>query len=544
LFLSWALVATVAWASAQSAVVRTGALLVAAAGAIGVVTEIVFVWDRMNTIFKYYFQMWLLLGCGASLLACAAVQNAKHRWKLVMPLAAVMTAAALTSLTAVIGYVRSPHAISRTPTLDGMAYLETASPSELAAYEWVNREVAGIPVMLEAHGPPYQAFSRVSMNTGLPTFLGWEYHLFQQGRSRDDIAARARAVREVYTSEDPDRVAALLQGNHIDFIFVGPLEQETYGGGILERLAKSSVVEPVFKSGTVTIFASLGRANTVKTWIEKTPPPLPLLDPLGPLREPRGIALAPDGTIVVADFGNRRIQRLGPDTKPLGAFGVVGEGPGQFRDPSGIAVDADGRIWVADTWNHRIQALTSAGRQVAEWHAGLYGPRGLALAANGVVYLTDTGNRRLLKFAPDGTFTIVADRSLLDNPVGVATDRDGAIYVADVAHQRILVLSPTGEVLREWAIDGWQPGARMEPYLAIGPDDVVWVTDPPNHRVLLFTREGAPLGTAVPDSPLTLPLGIAVVDRATALVTDAARDAIVRVKRTDETESPVRRRPR
>jgi hypothetical protein len=73
---------------------------------------------------------------------------------------------------------------------------------------------------------------------------------------------------------------------------------------------------------------------------------------------------------------------------------------------------------------------------------------------------------------------------------------------------------------------------------------VVWVTDPPNHRVLLFTREGAPLGTAVPDSPLTLPLGIAVVDRATALVTDAARDAIVRVKRTDETESPVRRRPR
>ena len=492
LFLSWAFVAAVAWASAQSAAVRTGALLVAAAGAIGAATEIVFVWDRMNTVFKYYLQMWLLLGCGGTLLVWAAVQDAKHRWKHVMPLAAVVTAAVLTSVTAVIGYVRSPRAISRTPTLDGMAYLETANPSELAAYEWVHREIAGIPVMLEAHGPPYQAFSRVSMNTGLPTFLGWEYHLFQQGRSRDDIVARARVVREIYTSEDSDRVAALLQDNHIDFIFVGPLEQETYGAGIVERFAKSSVVEPVFKSGTVTIFASLGRASTVKTWIEKTPPPLPLLDPLSPLREPRGIALAPDGTIVVADFGNRRIQRLGRDTKPLGAFGVVGEGPGQFRDPSGIAVGADGRIWVADTWNHRIQALTPDGRQVAEWHAGLYGPRGLALAANGVVYLTDTGNSRLLKFAPDGTFAVVADRSLLDNPVGVATDRRGEIYVADVVHRRILVLASTGEVLREWAIDGWQPGARMEPYLAIGPDDVVWVTDPPNHRVLLFTREGAP----------------------------------------------------
>jgi len=532
-FAAWALVAGVAWASARSAIVRTGALLVAATAAVGAGTELVFVWDRMNTVFKYFLQMWLLLGCGSALLAWSALERARHRWRLALPITAVVAAALFTSVTAVIGYVGSPHAVSPTPTLDGLAYLQTASPSERAAYEWVNREITGIPVMLEAHGASYQAFSRVSMNTGLPTLLGWEYHLFQQGRSRDEIDARARDVREIYQSTDPERIDALLRSYRIDYIFVGRLERQTYGSTVADRLADSGLVEPVFTSGDVTIFALPGRVNTAKTWIEKAPPPPAVLDAASPLREPRGIAVAPDGVIAIADFGNRRVQRLGNDLQPVGTFGVEGDGPAQFRDPSGIAIGTDGRIWIADTWNHRVQAFTADGRQVAEWHGGFYGPRGIALGPGGVVYLTDTGNRRVLRFALDGTFTVIADRSLLDNPIGIAANRHGEVYVADVGHRRIVVLSSNGELLREWPVEGWQPGSRLEPFVAIGPDDVVWVTDPPNHRVLLFTREGRPLGVAVSEAPLDLPLGIAILDQATAVVTDAAANAVIRVKRTD-----------
>jgi len=131
-------------------------------------------------------------------------------------------------VTGLAGYVSEPRASSRVPTLDGTDYLETASPSELAAYQWLNREVAGIPVVLEAHGPPYQAFSRVSMNTGLPTVLGWEYHMFQQGRSQPEINARAADVRELYETTDTERTEHLLRKYHVDFIFVGPLERRTY----------------------------------------------------------------------------------------------------------------------------------------------------------------------------------------------------------------------------------------------------------------------------------------------------------------------------
>jgi hypothetical protein len=532
-FLGCAVVAAIAWASTDSAPVRTGALLVAAAGAIGATTEVVFVWDRMNTVFKYYLQMWLLLGCGGAVLAWSALRGARHRTALVLPLAAVVAGGLFTSVTGAIGHVRQPRAESPVPSLDGLAHLERTSPAELAAYRWSAREIPGIPVMVEAQGPSYQAFSRVSMNTGLPTVLGWEYHQFQQGRSREAIDARARDVREIYTSADAARVAALLQRYHVDFVFVGPLEQRTYGAAVTERLASSALVEPVFKSGPVTIFARPGRATSVKTWLEKAAPAPPTIDPLSPLREPRGIAVARDGTMVVADFGNRRIQRLGADAKPIGAFGTVGEGPAQFRDPAGVAVAADGTVWVADTWNHRIQAFTPEGRQVMEWTGGLYGPRGIALGKDGVVFLTDSGNGRVLAVSPDGTSRTVAGRDLLEHPVGIAVDRDGEVYVADSGHRRIVVLAPDGRVIRAWAIEGWQPGSRMEPYVSIGPDDAVWVTDPPNGRVLLFSREGEALGTAVAEAPLALPLGIAVTDGSSAVVTDAAKNAVVRVTRPD-----------
>jgi hypothetical protein len=531
LFLGWAFIGGAAWTAAGNAAVRTAALLVAAAGCIGAATETVFVWDRMNTVFKYYLQMWLLLGCGSAILVWSAVQGSRRRWTAAIPVAAVAAAGLFTSVTGVIGYVKTPHAASPILTLDGLAYLHAANPSELAAFAWVNREIVGIPVMLEAHGPSYQAFSRVSMNTGLPTLVGWQYHLFQQGRSREEIEMRARDVREIYQTADAVRLEALLRNYRIDFIFVGSLERATYGAGIVERFERSALVEPVFRSGTVTIFAVPGRVNTVKTWIEKaTPPPVPI-DPASPLREPRGLAVAPDGTILIADFGNRRVQRIGRDKVPIAAFGVAGDGPVQFRDPAGIAVGADGRIWVADTWNHRIQALTPDGRQVREWHGALYGPRGIALGPGGVVYLTDTGNKRLLRFASDGTFDVVGAKGLLDNPVGVAVGGRGEIYVADAGHRRIVVLSPAGQVLREWPIDGWQNSSRMEPYIAVGPDGVLWVTDPPNGRVLLFTRDGESLGIAVPESPLRLPLGVAVIDQSTAVVTDAVTNAVVSVSR-------------
>lgn len=241
--------------------------------------------------------------------------------------------------------------------------------------------------------------------------------------------------------------------------------------------------------------------------------------------------MAPDGTFYIADFGNRRIQHLDKELEPLGSFGSDGDGPGEFRDPCGIAVATDGSVYVADTWNHRVQKFTPEGRYLLEWHAEFYGPRGIAVARDGSVLVTDTGNHRVVRFTPEGQSSVLIDRNNLDSPIGIAISGKGDIYVADASRHRVAVFSPEGEPLREWTIDGWNPGALIEPYLATGPDDAVWVTDPSGKRVLLYDRDGKPLGTALPQARLDVPIGITVVDRWKAAVSDAGDNSVVMVHR-------------
>ena len=188
-------------------------------------------------------------------------------------------------------------------------------------------------------------------------------------------------------------------------------------------------------------------------------------------------------------------------------------------------------ILVADTWNHRIQRLTRGGDMLAEWRADLYGPRGITRASDGSIYVTDTGNHRVMRFTAGGTATEVVPRGTLDNPVGIAIAANGEIFVADVGHSRIAVFSPAGALIHSWAVEGWKVAPYHEPQLALAADGVLWVTDPPHARILLFDRSGRLLGTAEPAAPLGTPTGIALVDQATAMVSDAGKNRLITVKR-------------
>jgi hypothetical protein len=76
LFAAIAVIGCAVWFVDEEPLVRTAALLIASAAGLGVVTESIFVWDRMNTIFKLYLQMWLLMACGTTLLVWEIVATA------------------------------------------------------------------------------------------------------------------------------------------------------------------------------------------------------------------------------------------------------------------------------------------------------------------------------------------------------------------------------------------------------------------------------------------------------------------------------------
>ena len=65
------------------------------------------------------------------------------------------------------------------------------------------------------------------------------------------------------------------------------------------------------------------------------------------------------GTIYVADFYNNRVQVFGPDGTFLSAFGEAGDGPGHFDKAIAVAVADDGTVFIADFGNNRVQKWRS-----------------------------------------------------------------------------------------------------------------------------------------------------------------------------------------
>ncbi len=276
----------------------------------------------------------------------------------------------------------------------------------------------------------------------------------------------------------------------------------------------------------------------------------------GQFEAPLSIAFASDGSMYVADSRNHRIQLLSPEGDVLNTWGsfanILEESApsGTFNEPWGIAVGPDGSVYVADTWNHRIQKFTSDGTFITMWGtfgAGatpqeLWGPRDVAVDTEGRVFVADTGNKRILLFNEDGSFLSQISSGgfgpgELDEPVGIAIGTDSTLYVADTWNQRVQVFKEfetnAFAFEREWPVDGWF-GMSLEnkPYLDLGPQEEVCVTEPEGYRVLCFDNWGVFIfgwgsyGTG--SGQFDLPTGITIDDEGYAWISDSRNNRIMR----------------
>ncbi len=224
---------------------------------------------------------------------------------------------------------------------------------------------------------------------------------------------------------------------------------------------------------------------------------------------PRAIAVAPDGSLYVADSRNHRIQHLSAEGEVLHVWGGPGSEPGQFNEPWGVAVSPDGHyVYVSDTWNHRIQQFTASGRFLRAWGffgtgelpQAFYGPRGIAVDSRGRVYVADTGNKRIVIFDAVGRYLAQIGGpgfapGEFDEPVGVAVDAAGLVYVTDTWNRRLQVFVPDGSggfyVTAAWPVAGWY-GQSLEnkPFVAVGADGRIYLTDPEACRVIELDDAG------------------------------------------------------
>jgi uncharacterized protein (TIGR03663 family) len=238
-------------------------------------------------------------------------------------------------------------------------------------------------------------------------------------------------------------------------------------------------------------------------------------DGIALFNEPRDIAVASDGSLFIADSKNHRIVHIkdGEVVNTWGEFSLLVDDitpTGTFNEPWGIAISPDGRyVYVADTWNHRIQKFSSSGEFITAWGLfgqtddpfAFWGPRDVAIDPEGNVYVSNTGNKRIHVFTQNGDFLrqfggVGYAPGQFDEPVGIAIDPvSGMVFIADTWNQRVQSFSQsgTGKDIPEssWDISGWYgQSLNNKPYLAIGPDGNLHLTDPDASRVLVFSQAG------------------------------------------------------
>ncbi len=110
-----------------------------------------------------------------------------------------------------------------------------------------------------------------------------------------------------------------------------------------------------------------------------------------PFHYPTNVALAADGSLYISDgYGNARVHKFSSDGRHLMSWGEAGAGPGQFHIPHGIAVGPDGTVVVADRENSRLQFFSPDGQFLREW-SEIARPCQVAIDAQGVFYVAELG---------------------------------------------------------------------------------------------------------------------------------------------------------
>ena len=254
---------------------------------------------------------------------------------------------------------------------------------------------------------------------------------------------------------------------------------------------------------------------------------------------PGDIAIGPDGSVFIVEHGSRRVRRVGPDgiittvagNGTSGSVAPLGDGgpatAAKVARPRAVAVAPDGTLFIADGF-YRIRRVGTDGiitsivgnAAVGQGFSGDGGPAseaqiddpfGLDVGPDGSLYIADTGNRRIRRISPDGIITTVAGKGFVVDALGdgeqatestigvhgIEVQPDGSIFFTSPEWQSVRYIGPDGVLTTIAGVGefGAQPGfggdggparaAKLSiPFdIAMAPDGSLFIADNQNFRV-------------------------------------------------------------
>jgi YYY domain-containing protein len=214
---------------------------------------------RANTMFKLVFQAFIMLGISSAYiivrtLTLTELSNLSAVKRLLHLLFIIMTMA-LVYLVLIYPYlaVKAYYGdFKNYQGLNGVTYMQKLYPADYEAIDWLNDNVEGQPVILEAQGDSYTDYGRVSVNTGLPTVLGWTVHEWLWRGSYDVPAPRITEIKDLYESSDIEKTKALIKKYEIEYVFIGSLEYQKHPALVESKFQQLG--EVVFQKDTTNIY--------------------------------------------------------------------------------------------------------------------------------------------------------------------------------------------------------------------------------------------------------------------------------------------------
>lgn len=250
---------------------------------------------------------------------------------------------------------------------------------------------------------------------------------------------------------------------------------------------------------------------------------------------PSGMALDALGNLYVADTGNHAIRRVTPagEVTTVAGDGTSGDRDGpphraRFNAPVDVAVAPDGTIFVADTYNDRIRRIDPSGMVTTVAGGTMPGyrdgpaddarfdtPCGIALLPSGALVVADTGNGVVRVIAADGLVRTLEREDevpvplfAVSTPVGVAVSHDGFVYVTGHWNGRIVQITPDRQThvmagSRRGFGDGAGDAARFRTPagIAIDPEGGLVVADAGNYLIRRIRAADAPRRREAPLAP-------------------------------------------
>ncbi|HEX9028610.1 MAG TPA: DUF2298 domain-containing protein, partial [Anaerolineales bacterium] len=226
---------------------------------------------RMNTVFKFYYQGWVMLGCAS---AYGLWWMLHHKWQA----SARLVSSILTTLCVLLilagmvfpitaSYIRA-NGFKNTPDLNGASEVAAAHPDDWAAIQWLRAQTQGqaasIPVILEAPGDSYRYTSRISAFSGLPTLLGWQGHESQWRGSYTEQSKRLPDIETIYTTADGQVTLDLLRKWQVHYVVVGSVERSYIQVLCADRARNcttaramhkfDTALKPVFQQGETIVY--------------------------------------------------------------------------------------------------------------------------------------------------------------------------------------------------------------------------------------------------------------------------------------------------